>query len=315
MKILTVCIPVLNEGEFIERLVDTIVSAPPEDKEIILIDGGSTDDTLLKIKALQIKYPNLILIKNEHRFVSHGFNKAYRMSDSKYITLMGAHTEYPVNYFVNGISLLGNEDCEAAGGPLNHFGRSFKGRIIARCMSSRFGVGNSEFRTTREKGYVQSVPMAIYKRSVFEKIGLLDEELIRNQDDEFHYRMNANGFKILMDPSLEIKYYVRDNFRALWKQYFGYGLYKPLVFKKVRSQLRIRHLIPAVFVLYLIFLPVMTVFSRVALFPLIKYFFLSLYNSIKISQNIKEVLYAMTSFLILHLAYGTGFIIGLRKIF
>ena len=255
MSVLTVCIPVFNESEFIDQLILSLSNAPPDDKEIYLIDGGSTDDTLEKIRSWQQKYPQIKLVKNDLKYVSHGFNMAYRASQSKYITLMGAHAEYPSNYFLQGMSLLETEDADAVGGPLNQAGRTDKGRIIAACMSSQFGVGDSEFRTTKNRGYVQTVAMAIYKRSVFEKIGLLDEELIRDQDDEFHYRMNANGLKILMDPSMEATYYVRDDFKSLWSQYFYYGLYKPLVFKKVRSQLRLRHLVPPAFVVYLLALP------------------------------------------------------------
>ena len=269
MILLTVCIPVYNEGEFIDRLVSSLVNAPPAEKEIYLIDGGSTDDTLEKIRSWQQKYPQIKLINNDLKYVSHGFNMAYRASQSRYITLMGAHAEYPANYFVTGMSLLESEDADAVGGPLNQTGRTEKGKIIAACMSSQFGVGDSEFRTTKNRGYVQTVAMAIYKRSVFEKIGLLDEELIRDQDDEFHYRMNVNGLKILMDPSMEATYYVRDDFKSLWSQYFYYGLYKPLVFKKVRSQVRPRHLVPPLFVIYLLTLPLLLFFSWIAIIPLI----------------------------------------------
>ena len=156
--------------------------------------------------------------------------------------------------------------------------------------------------------------MAIYKRSVFEKIGLLDEGLIRDQDDEFHYRMNANGLKILMDPSMEATYYVREDFRSLWSQYFYYGLYKPLVFKKVRSQLRLRHLVPPAFVIYLLALPLMVFFSWFTILPLIAYLILALSFSIRISGKPRNIIYALISFLTLHIAYGAGFCLGIFKL-
>ena len=314
MNILTVCIPVYNESEFIDCLVSSLINAPPDDKEIILIDGGSTDDTIFKIRSWQEKFPRLRLVINDLKYVSHGFNMAYMASQSKYITLMGAHAEYPPDYFMNGIALLEQEDAGAVGGPLNQAGRTEKGKVIAACMSSQFGVGDSEFRTTKNRGYVQTVAMAIYKRSVFEKIGLLDEDLIRDQDDEFHYRMNANGLKILMDPSMEATYYVRDDFKSLWSQYFYYGLYKPLVFKKVRSQLRLRHLVPPAFVAYLLALPLLLFFSWTVLMPLLLYFVLSLFFSLKITRKPRGVLYAIASYSVLHIAYGAGFCLGIFKL-
>jgi len=314
MNLITVCIPVLNESDFIDELLQSVISAPPYDKEIIIIDGGSTDDTIEKIKSWQKTHSQLRLINNELKYVSHGFNLAYKSSSSRYISLMGAHAEYPSNYFEKGISILENDEADAVGGPLHQDGRSEKGKIIASCMSSRFGVGDTEFRTTKKRSFVQTVAMAIYKRSVFEKIGLLDEELIRDQDDEFHYRMNANRLRILMDASMEATYYVRDDFRSLWSQYFQYGLYKPLVFKKVRTQIRIRHLVPPAFVVYVLALFPLLIFTWAALIPLLLYFALSLVFSLRITRNPKGVIYAISSYSILHVAYGTGFCLGIFKL-
>ena len=103
MNSLTVCFPVYNEEKFIDALIGSVIGIFPLDKEIVLIDGGSTDGTLEKIRIWQDKYANIILIHNEARYVSHGFNLAYKHSNSEYIALMGAHAEYPANYFQKGL--------------------------------------------------------------------------------------------------------------------------------------------------------------------------------------------------------------------
>ena len=314
MNILAICIPVFNESKFIDNLILSIIHSPPKEKEIILIDGQSTDDTVEKIKKWQVNYPNIKLIDNRKKYVSDGFNLAYQSTHSKYISLIGAHSEYPLNYFELGLSFLESDLADAVGGPLNQKGRSEKGKIIAACMSSRFGVGNTDFRISKKRGYVQSVAMAIYKRRVFKEIGLLDEELHRNQDDEFHYRMNSRGYKILMDPGMEVTYYVRDDFRSLWYQYFEYGLYKPLVFKKVKSSIRLRHLVPPIFVCYLLFLPLFLILSWYTILPLLLYLLLTLYFSGTISTQPKVFFYAVLAFYVLHLSYGAGMMFGLRKL-
>ena len=100
-------------------------------------------------------------------------------------------------------------------------------------MMHPFGVGNSKFRISNEEQYVDTVPFPFHKRKVLEEVGLYDEELIKNQDDELNYRCVENGFKIFMSPKLKTNYLVRENLIDLSEQYFLYGLYKPLVFKKV----------------------------------------------------------------------------------
>ena len=159
--------------------------------------------------------------------------------------------------------------------------------------------------------YVDSVAFAIYKRAIFEKIGLLDEELIRNQDDEFHYRINANNYRILMVPEMECTYYVRESMRGLFKQYFQYGYYKPLVLKKVRSGIRPRHLIPAAFVLYLLSLPLAMVWAA-WLIPLALYFVIDMYCAFSNNQPLPVRLMSLLVFPTLHISYGLGFISGLK---
>jgi GT2 family glycosyltransferase len=310
---LSIIIPIYNEVSYIETLVNSLLVNDGVLKEIFLVDGGSTDGTIEKIKAFQKEYSNIILVNNEKQFVSYGFNKAFPLTKGKYLTLMGAHATYPTNFFKAGIGYLENGECDVVGGPLIQKGKTSTGKTIAACMSSKFGVGGTEFRTERKKMYVDSVAFAIYKKSIFEKIGLLDEDLIRNQDDELHYRINENGYKILMVPEMECTYYVRNSISSLYKQYFQYGLYKPLVLKKVKSGIRIRHLIPALFCFYLLSLPI-TIILPIWIIPFILYISINLILSFKLDLPFTEKIKAPLVFTTLHISYGLGFLAGLFKL-
>ncbi len=313
MQELTVCFPVYNEVRFLDSLISSVIETEPVTKQIVLIDGGSTDGTIDLIKKWQNKYTNILLVNNPERFVSHGFNLAFNQTQSKYIALMGAHAEYPSNYFRKGLELLDSGECDAVGGPLIQKGKTEKASVIAFCMSSKFGVGDTEFRTSKKRMYVDSVAMAIYNRKVFDKVGLFDEALVRNQDDEFHYRLNHFGFRILMEPEMESVYYVRDDLGSLWKQYFQYGLYKPMVLNKIRSGIRLRHLVPGLFTLYLFTLPFFAWLHWIFVLPLILYFFLATIVLWKEFKKGNDILIGILSFLTLHLAYGSGFLLGLIK--
>jgi len=313
MNTLTICFPVYNEVKFIDSLIQSVIGTFPLDKQIVLIDGGSTDGTLQKIKDWQERYPNIVLINNEATYVSHGFNLAFKNTNSAYIALMGAHAEYPDNYFQKGLSILRSGEADAVGGPLIQKGNTSKARIIAFCMSSKFGVGDTEFRTSKKRSYVDSVAMAIYDRKVFDKVGLFDEALIRNQDDEFHYRLNHFGYKIMMEPEMESVYYVREDLSSLWKQYYYYGLYKPMVLKKIKSAIRIRHLVPAGFVLYLLALPFLLWLHWIFIVPLCLYFILATIILAGAFSTIKEIVFGYCAFITLHLSYGIGFLKGFFK--
>jgi GT2 family glycosyltransferase len=283
--------------------------------EFLLTDGGSTDGTLDLIHRRQKKDARFIIINNPKRFVSHGFNLALKNAAGAYIAFLGAHAKYPDHYLSKGYEVLKAGLADAAGGPLRQAGHSKTGAAIAWAMSSPFGVGNTAFRTSTQQQYVDSVAFAVYRREVFEKVGEMDEDLIRNQDDEFHYRMNAAGLKILMIPEMSAEYYVRGTFKALFKQYFEYGLFKPLVLKKVKSGIRIRHLVPALWVAYLLILPFCLIIlpKEMALAPLFLYLILALILASGADKGISRTR-VFLAFLSLHTAYGTGFLKGIFKL-
>lgn len=312
----SVIIPILNEAMHLDTLLSGLMNKKERIAiELFLIDGGSTDGTINLIKDWQFKYPFIHQIDNPKKYANFAFNVAYPGSRGKYVAFIGAHAEYPPNYFESGKKYLDANECDIVGGPLIQKGRSVRGKAIAFAMSSRLGVGNTEFRTSQEKQFVDSVAFAMYKREIFDVVGLLDEELIRNQDDELHYRMNAAGYRILMVPEMKCVYYVRETLSGLFKQYFQYGLFKPLVLKKVRSGIKMRHLIPAGFVIYLLLLPLSWLFmDKLALVPLLTYMVLLFYTAIGSNLKIKSKTYLLLVYPVLHISYGIGFLFGLRKL-
>lgn len=310
---ISIIIPVLNEEKHIEELLTSVYTANDCSIEVFVCDAGSTDQTISILKNL--RFPNLHIEHNPQKFVSFAFNNTFPKTKGKYIALLGAHAYYPKHYFDHAIHYLQTE-CDVVGGPLIQLGKTTSGKAIALAMSSKFGVGGTEFRTEKKKMLVDSVAFAVYKREIFEHIGLLDETLLRNQDDELHYRMNAHGYKLLMVPEMECSYYVRDSYSALFNQYFQYGLYKPLVFAKVKSGIRLRHVIPSLFVAYLVSIPLLwLLFGGVAIVPLCVYFSLAIIMAARTSSSFGSITNMVAAFITLHLSYGIGFLLGLPKYF
>lgn len=306
----SIIIPTLNEEKYINDLIINILNGNNCSFEVFVCDAGSTDKTRQIITNLH--YENVYLVDNPRKYVSSAFNDIFPKTKGKFIALLGAHANYPPHYFDHAIEYL-NTECDVVGGPLIQLGKNTSGIAIACAMSSKFGVGGTEFRTERKKMFVDSVAFAVYKRDIFTKIGLLDEDLIRNQDDELHYRMNANNYKILMVPEMECSYFVRDSFTELFKQYYQYGYYKPMVFAKVKSGVRIRHLIPSLFVCYLILMPALMLLNSIFLMPILFYLILAILFGIK--SNTSNKLMVIFAFVTLHISYGFGFLLGIPFFF
>ena len=313
MELSVIC-PTYNEIDFIDALIDNLCFNDGLEKEILIVDGGSVDGTIEKVKLLMNKYSSLKLLKNPFRTSTHAFNIGYKFSTGKFIAFVGAHANYDKNYFTSGLDCLRRNECDVVGGPLNQKGKSLTGKAIALVMSSKLGVGNTEFRTENKKMMVDSVAFAIYKREIIEQCGLMDESLPVNQDDEFHYRVKSKGYRIMMIPEMSSTYYVRDSFVKLFRQYFRYGLYKPAVLKKVSGSVRLRHLMPSLFTIYLLSLPLM-ILIPIWILPLLLYFLLILARSLSFNEIMKIRLLSIPVFPLIHLSYGSGFLLGLfRKI-
>src|SRR6185312_10490227 len=126
-------------------------------------------------------------------------------------------------------------------------------QAIACALSHPFGVGDSRFRIgTREPRWVDQVGFSNYRRTVFDRIGLFDEELVRNQDGEFNSRLRRNGGRVLLVPDVTAYYYARRTVRQVGRMFFQYGFYKPLVARKIGRVMTLRQLAPPALTLGLI---------------------------------------------------------------
>ncbi len=312
MLISVIC-PLYNEVKHIEPLIQFFLHSMPAEKELLLVDGLSTDGTRAIIEKYITQYPGKIkLLDNPQKHVPFALNLAIKEATGSYIARLDAHTLYPSNYFEVCMEESLLHGATNVGGHITAKGEGDRGAAIAYSMSCKFGVGNSDFRTVIKDGYVDTVPFGFWKRTVFDEMGLFDEQLKRNQDDEFNARTISLGGTVYQSSKICSEYYVRNSLSKLGSQYFQYGLYKPLVLKKVKSAIRLRHLVPAFFVLYIVSLP-LAYAVPVLLLPLLMYGALALYFSFKNSLTVKQKFLALLVFPTLHLSYGAGFIVGLFK--
>ncbi len=310
--ILSVICPCFNEEDYIDGLLTFFIAAQPQEKELFLIDGGSTDRTKEIIKAYQIKHDNIYLLDNPDKIVPYALNKAIPKCTADKICRLDAHTKYADNYFEEILSTFDKVEADIVGGPTRTACKVPFQCAVAHAICTPFGVGNSQVHNIEYEGYSDSVTFGTWKKEIFEDVGLFDVRLVRNQDDEFHYRAKSKGKKIYQNPDIKLWYYPRSNFKGLFKQYYQYGLYKPMVLKKVNSEIKLRHLIPSCFLLYFISLPA-TYFTPIWLLPLFLYMALNLYFSIKAKGNVLVKLCALSVYPALHISYGAGFIRGFFK--
>ena len=320
---ISVICPIYNEEKYIGRCIESIMQQdyPKEDMEVLFVDGMSKDRTREIIASYQSKCPYLRVLDNPHQIVPPAMNIGIREAKGDIIVRLDAHAFFPENYFSELVKNLKELNADNVGGvcrtlPVNE---TVVCKCIANVLSSSFGMGNSHFRVGA-KGVMQvdTVPFGCFHRELFDKIGYFDEELIRNQDDEFNGRIVKNGGKIFLLPQLVIDYFARDTIGKVYKMFYQYGLFKPLVNKKLGSPATIRQFFPLVFVLGLIVGPFFGFISPWFLVAymavLLAYFGIATMSSLRDTKDLKQVLMQNWTYFVVHFGYGWGYINGLWKL-
>lgn len=320
--IVSVVMPVYNEEQYIEKCVDSLLMQdyPIDKMEWIFVDGCSKDRTVEILKQYQEKYPSLIKVyNNPNKIVPYAMNIGISASKGKYIVRLDAHADYATDYISKCIYHLENTDAENVGGVAETKASGFMGNAIAKMLSSKFGVGNSQFRTNGESGYVDTVPFGAFKREVFSKYGGYDERLVRNQDNEMNFRIRKNGGKIYLSNDIHLSYYCRDSIKGISAMARKNGMWNIITMKLCPGSMGLRHFIPFAFVLSILGLGILSFvrpfFAVLFVCEIILYLLLDIVFSIKQAETIKEFLTLIVLFPIFHIAYGLGSIVGITKLF
>lgn len=320
--IASVVMPVYNEEKYIDDCIKSLLEQdyPIEKMEWIFVDGCSKDKTVEILNGYKEKYPDLIKVfSNPNKIVPFAMNIGISKSIGKYIVRLDAHANYAKDYISKCVYYLDTTDAENVGGIAETKSKGFIGGAIAKMLSSKFGVGNSQFRINGKSGYVDTVPFGAFRREVFSKYGGYDERLVRNQDNEMNYRIRRNGGKIYMADDIHLTYYCRDSVKGINQMARKNGMWNVITMKLCPGSMGIRHFIPLAFVVSVVGLVGLGfahwIFWACLAVELALYALLDIAFSVKVARGVKEFLVLLFLFLSFHVSYGIGSICGIFKLF
>jgi len=319
----SVVLPCRNEARYIAACLESILATayPRDQLEILVVDGMSSDSTRRIVQEVAARHPEVRLLDNTQRIVPTAMNIGIRAATGDVIVRMDAHVVYPPEYVPRLVQALAESDVDNVGGcmiTLPADGTSLA-QAIAIAMSHPFGVGNAHFRLgAREARDVDTVPFGCFRRELFERLGYFDEDLVRNQDDEFNARIVTSGGRIRLLPDVVCYYYARGSIPQLARMFYQYGAFKPLVARKVGRVMTMRQLVPAGFVSAIGAALIAGLFWRPAW--LIGIGILALYACgvlasvarIVRSHGPRCAAALAVVFPVVHLSYGLGFVRGIR---
>lgn len=316
----SVLVPCRNEAKHIEDCLANIYgfAPPPGGFEVIVIDGMSNDGTRDILCRLKKRYPGLIVLDNLRRTVPYGMNMGIQRAQGEYIVRVDVRCIHPPNYLLDLIELSKKTKADNVGGVLVPIsGETYVQKSIARTYKSRIAMGGALRDRGDFLGETDTVYGGCFKKSRLIEIGMYDEKMVRNQDDELSFRLRERGGKIIQDGRIKIQYFPRSSFRHLFRQFTQYGYWKVNVIKKHPHQASVRHFLPAILILgftalgsaallYKYFLVGLTIYAA-------SYFLSIIFESLRVAYRNDIRLWpgVLTSVLLIHIGFGLGFLINL----
>lgn len=321
-KHISILIPVRDEEDYIGRCLNSIVNgAYPLNKiNIIVIDGLSKDKTPVIVKDFSQKYDNIYLITNQKQITPVAINLGIEKSKGDYIFISGAHSVYSEIFFTKLVYWAEKLNAECVGGILNTetLADNSVSNAIKFVLTNKWGVGNALFRTgVKEVMEVDTVAYGCYRKDVFSRFGIFNENLTRNQDIEFNLRIKNGGGKIFLVPDVSSIYYARNTFLELARNNYSNGLWNmyTIYYSKSFTSLSLRHFIPFLFLLSIILPIIGSLFVQsFILLSLIVIFIYIITLSINCLVNLtpKTNFFAkLWAFIVLHFSYGFGSLMGI----
>ena len=327
MRIVSILIPCYMEREFIRGCLDSVRAFDVPDgwsAEVIVVDGMSTDGTRAIVMECAAGDSRIRLVDNIRRIQSAALNIGIAESRGEYVMRLDAHSTYPTDYLRLCLETALRTGADNTGGIAVTMprGEGYGAKLVQALTTHKFGVGDSGFRTGAAGGEVDTVPYGFFKRSVFDRVGLFDERLIRAQDYEMNARIRLAGGKIWMNPAIQLRYYQQPDLPTfIRKQIVKEAPYNAYMWYVAPYSFRIRHAVTGVFAAGMILGLLLASATR----PIAWLFgaTMALYAALALAsafqqalryREVRHVFVLPVSFFLYHFLHGTGVLFGLCRL-
>ena len=324
MLTVSLCVVAYNEEKHLPSVLNDLQSQtyPHELIEIVLVDSASTDSThsiMQEFKSNNKSFKSVVVVDNPKKVQASGWNVAIKNSTCDVIIRLDAHTQIPCDFTEKNIANIESGEFVSGGmRPCLIEDETLWRKMLLQAENSLFGSSVNQCKHSEKKMYVKTMFHAAYRREVFEKAGGFNENLLRTEDNEMHYRIRKAGYKLCYDPQIVSYQYARSSLKKNIKQKYGNGYWIGLTLGVCPGCISLYHLVPFAFVLAIILTTLLACMGFWHLSALMwsLYAIFAVGNTIISSLNRKFNPYVFTMpliFLCLHISYGVGTIVGLMK--
>lgn len=311
-----------NEEKTLPRLLSDLQQQdyPHEKIEVLLIDSMSSDKTRYIMEKFAQEHKDFMSVRvfnNEKKILPCGCNVALQNYTGDAIVRIDAHASIPTDFISKNVSVLESGENVCGGQRPNIIDEDspWKSTLLV-AEQSMFGSSIASYRGSMRQQYVSSIFHGMYRREVYDKVGMYDERLTRTEDNDMSYRIREAGFQIYYDPNIISYQHTRSSLKGMLRQKFlnGYWIGKTMGIQP--KCFSFFHLVPFAFILGIILTTVLGIIGL----PFLATLMWSVYGLMVLGISLLEIFkrpFSITNlllpilFLLLHLSYGVGTLKGL----
>ena len=321
--------PVLNERGYLERAVQTVLEQDVDGPtELVLALGPSTDGTTELAQALASRDPRITLVDNPEADIPIGLNAAIRASTLPTIVRVDAHSELSPDYTRRALRTLERTGAANVGGVMHAAGRTPFQRAVARAYNSPIGLGGGAYHGGTREAEAESAYLGVMRRAVLDEVGLFDETIRRGEDWELNLRIRSAGYRVWFDPSLAVTYWPRESWARLVRQFRATGTWRGELVRRYGRRNSLRFFAPPALVVDLAAAAVVaplqatgvlrgwaSVVASLVYVPVAAYAVLvaAVAAGRGGGTGWRDKLWTLAVLPTMHLAWGSGFIVGLLR--
>ena len=323
--LITVCVVAYNEDKVLPGLLECIKEQdyPHRKMEIVLVNSMSVDNTKKIMEDFakeKSDFYGIQVLDNPGKKLAFGWNVALGNYKGDAIVRIDAHATIPKDFVKKNVAVLESGEYVSGGIRPNIIDENTPWKeLLLLAEQSMFGSSIAPYRRSEKKSYVKSIFHGAYRREVFDKIGLYNEQLGRTEDNEIHYRMREAGFRICYSPDIISYQHTRNCLKGMLKQKYGNGYWVSLTLKVCPKCLEIYHFVPLAFVFGIIFTTILACFGMPLLGELMwaAYWILAILMAVLSIRGQKKhinMILLPVLFFLLHVSYGIGSLVGIVKL-
>lgn len=315
LPFVTIAMPCLDEERYIEACLASVLAQdyPADLLEVVIADGGSRDRTRAIVARIAAAEPRVSLVENPARIQAAGMNEAIRRAKGDVVVRMDVHCEYATDYVRRCVEALERTGADNAGGAQRARAETPFQRALCAALGSPLGVGGAKYRSAEAEGFVETVFLGAFRRTVFERVGLYDPRAVTNEDADLNERLTAAGGRIYLSRQVVVHYAPRDSLRRLAVQYFRYGRGRARTILKHRRVPSLRPVLPFLMALAATVLIAVPAHHPVVPFAALVYLMLTAFEAVRVGWRLglAGLLTVWVIFPVLHFSHGAGVAAGL----